>query len=480
MSNERQATVLPSRLNRAGGNGVRRAPRSRCPGAVAWVGLAVAAMLAAGCGSTVHAASRNATLRSRLLSVADLPAAWSVAPVTSTKGLHQVATSPCGAALLAVLSPPRPPKSSVGATYGTASLFVEGAAVPALQDTLASGAQARKAWQRFDAALTSCRTATFVLKGTKVQASGNPFALARLGRRSSAYAWAFRQAGSSIGDDVDLILFQTANSYGYLSYSDVGPPPLSTLLAFARAAVAKATNGSAVPVPDTVSIASAPVQTVHTTLGTVAYRAIGNGPALVMINGYSGTMETWDRLLVDALAQHHRVVIFDNAGIGRTQSLPAVLTIDAMANQTAALIDALHLGRPAVLGWSMGTTIAQALAVLHPSEVRALVLCAPYPGNGAVVLPPARSWTRATTRPPCSPSTRPARSSDTAWRSRATRRRHRPPTPPMPPSSTRSTSGGPGATRPAGWSQRSEPPPSSPTAPLTGSTRSPTATYSLA
>jgi pimeloyl-ACP methyl ester carboxylesterase len=127
---------------------------------------------------------------------------------------------------------------------------------------------------------------------------------------------------------------------------------------------------------------------VHTALGTVAYRAIGTGPALVMVNGWSGTMEGWDPGFVDALAQHHRVVTFDNAGIGRTQALPAPLTIDAMADQTAALIEALHLGRPDVLAWSMGTAIAQALAVLHPSEVGALVLCAPYPGNGAVVLPP--------------------------------------------------------------------------------------------
>jgi pimeloyl-ACP methyl ester carboxylesterase len=235
-----------------------------------------------------------------------------------------------------------------------------------------------------------CRRVPFVLNGTKVAASRTPLTLARLGRGSSASAWRFREAGSQVGEDVDLILFQAADADGYLSYSDVGPPPASTLVAFARAAVAKAANGSTAPIPDTVSIASTPVQTVHTALGTVAYRAIGNGPALLLINGFSATMEDWDRLLVDALAQHHRVVIFDSAGIGRTQSLAAPLTIDAMADQTAALIDALHLGRPAVLGWSMGTTIAQALAVLHPSDVRALVLCAPYPGNGAVVLPPRK------------------------------------------------------------------------------------------
>jgi pimeloyl-ACP methyl ester carboxylesterase len=79
--------------------------------------------------------------------------------------------------------------------------------------------------------------------------------------------------------------------------------------------------------------------------------------------------------------------MFDNSGVGRTQQLPAPLTIDAMADQTSALIDTLGLGRPDVLGWSMGGMIAQALAVLHPAQVRRLVLCATYPGTGAAVVP---------------------------------------------------------------------------------------------
>jgi pimeloyl-ACP methyl ester carboxylesterase len=63
------------------------------------------------------------------------------------------------------------------------------------------------------------------------------------------------------------------------------------------------------------------------------------------------------------------------------------LTIDAMADQTSALIDTLGLSRPDVLGWPMGGMIAQALAVLHPAQVRRLVLCATYPGTGPVAAP---------------------------------------------------------------------------------------------
>jgi pimeloyl-ACP methyl ester carboxylesterase len=108
---------------------------------------------------------------------------------------------------------------------------------------------------------------------------------------------------------------------------------------------------------------------------------------LVLIMGYAGTMEVWDPRLVDDLAKHFRVVMLDNAGVGSTQALPAPLRIDAMADQTSALISAPGLGRPNVLGWSMGGMIAEALAVRHPSQVRRLVLCATFPGTGKVVRP---------------------------------------------------------------------------------------------
>jgi len=110
--------------------------------------------------------------------------------------------------------------------------------------------------------------------------------------------------------------------------------------------------------------------------------------------GYGWTMEGWDPRLVHALARHNRVVMFDNSGVGRTQELPPPLTIEAMADQTSALIDTLGLRRPDVLGWSMGGMIAQALAILHPAQVRRLVLCATYPGTGAAV-PPSQAALQA-------------------------------------------------------------------------------------
>jgi pimeloyl-ACP methyl ester carboxylesterase len=141
--------------------------------------------------------------------------------------------------------------------------------------------------------------------------------------------------------------------------------------------------------PGTASVVSAPVRTAHTSLGAVRYRVVGSGPPLVLIMGYGEPMEDWDPLLVHALARHNRVVMFDNSGVGQTQQLPPPYSIDAMADQASALIDTLGLGRPDVLGWSMGGMIAQALAVLHPAQVRRLILCATNPGNGQAVVPSA-------------------------------------------------------------------------------------------
>jgi pimeloyl-ACP methyl ester carboxylesterase len=156
-------------------------------------------------------------------------------------------------------------------------------------------------------------------------------------------------------------------------------------IALSACASAPVTAGLPIRQAGTPSVMSSPVRVAHTSLGTVGYRIVGSGPPLVMIMGYAATMEYWDPRFVDALARHYRVVIFDNAGIGATQQLPGPLTIDAMARQTGALIDTLRLSRPAVLGWSMGGMIAQALAVLDPSQVRRLVLCGTFPGTGAVV-----------------------------------------------------------------------------------------------
>lgn len=149
-----------------------------------------------------------------------------------------------------------------------------------------------------------------------------------------------------------------------------------------------------------VNVLAAPTKTVVTSSGRVGYREVGAGSPLLLVMGLGGSINDWAPGFVDALAAGHEVVVFDNAGVGETAKLPAPLTISQMANETSALISALHLGKPAVLGWSMGGMVAQALAVLHPSQVSKLVLAATQAGTGkAVPIPPAAAVKAASANP---------------------------------------------------------------------------------
>jgi pimeloyl-ACP methyl ester carboxylesterase len=138
-----------------------------------------------------------------------------------------------------------------------------------------------------------------------------------------------------------------------------------------------------------LDVIDAPVKVADTAAGPVGYRQVGAGSPLLLITGFGASMDSWQPAFVATLAADHRVVVFDNAGVGQTGALPAPVSISAMANQTSALISTLRLGRVAVLGWSMGGMIAQALAVLHPAQVSRLVLAATQPGTGHALPVPA-------------------------------------------------------------------------------------------
>jgi pimeloyl-ACP methyl ester carboxylesterase len=159
------------------------------------------------------------------------------------------------------------------------------------------------------------------------------------------------------------------------------------------AALAAALLLETAPAPAPPDITAAPTQIAHTALGAIGYREVGHGPALLMITGFSASMDDWAPYFVDALAEHFRVVVFDNAGIGRTAAVAAPPSVPKMAAQTSALISTLRLGQCDVLGWSMGGLIAQSLAVSDPRQVHALVLAATQPGTGKAAPVPSAAQT---------------------------------------------------------------------------------------
>jgi pimeloyl-ACP methyl ester carboxylesterase len=117
-----------------------------------------------------------------------------------------------------------------------------------------------------------------------------------------------------------------------------------------------------------------------------AWRAVGSGPRLVLVNGYGGTAADWDPTFLGALAERFEVICPDNRGMGDSElGDPAELTVAAMAADVEALMDALEIDAAAVCGWSMGGYVVQRLAETAPPRVSALALIATHPGGPGYV-----------------------------------------------------------------------------------------------
>jgi pimeloyl-ACP methyl ester carboxylesterase len=114
-----------------------------------------------------------------------------------------------------------------------------------------------------------------------------------------------------------------------------------------------------------------------------AYRDAGDGGVpLVLLQHFRGNLDNWDPALIDALASDRRVVTFDNAGVGgSTGTTPN--TIEQMARDAVAFITALGLGQVDILGFSIGSFIAQEIALTRPALVRRLVLASAAPRGAA-------------------------------------------------------------------------------------------------
>ena len=114
-----------------------------------------------------------------------------------------------------------------------------------------------------------------------------------------------------------------------------------------------------------------------------AYRELGDGPVpLVLLQHFRGNLDYWDPALIDALASSRRVVTFDNAGVGgSTGTTPS--TIEQMAHDVIAFLAAMELDEVDVLGFSIGSFVAQEMALIRPALVRNLVLASSAPKGAA-------------------------------------------------------------------------------------------------
>jgi pimeloyl-ACP methyl ester carboxylesterase len=138
------------------------------------------------------------------------------------------------------------------------------------------------------------------------------------------------------------------------------------------------------PPKSVVKAATAETQYVEADGVRFAYRRFGVtsvAPPIVFLQRFRGTMDDWDPLFIDEIANEREIILFDNAGVGLSSGEvpPSNWKI---AEYAAAFINELKIGQVDLHGWSMGGYAAQALALEHPEMVRRLVLSGTGPGGG--------------------------------------------------------------------------------------------------
>jgi len=127
----------------------------------------------------------------------------------------------------------------------------------------------------------------------------------------------------------------------------------------------------------------APTRMVSAAGADFAYRELGpdTGVPVILLTHLAAVLDNWDPRVVDGIAARHRVIAFDNRGVGAsTGSTPA--TIEAMAADAVAFIRALRFDRVDLLGFSMGGMVAQVIAHDEPHLVRKLILAGTGPAGG--------------------------------------------------------------------------------------------------
>jgi len=114
-----------------------------------------------------------------------------------------------------------------------------------------------------------------------------------------------------------------------------------------------------------------------------AYRETGSGAVpLVLLIHFRGNFDSWDPALIDALASNRQVVAFDNAGVGGSGGATP-RTVAEMARDAIAFLDAMNIDRADILGFSLGSFVAQEIALIRPDVVRRLVLASSAPQGAA-------------------------------------------------------------------------------------------------
>jgi pimeloyl-ACP methyl ester carboxylesterase len=110
---------------------------------------------------------------------------------------------------------------------------------------------------------------------------------------------------------------------------------------------------------------------------TLNYETSGDGEPLLLIMGTSGAIPLWGEM-VARLSQTHRVIAFDNRGLGGSDRGTGPISVASLAEDASALLEALEIPKAHAMGWSLGSAIVQELALAHPDQVASALLYATW------------------------------------------------------------------------------------------------------
>jgi pimeloyl-ACP methyl ester carboxylesterase len=131
------------------------------------------------------------------------------------------------------------------------------------------------------------------------------------------------------------------------------------------------------------SYKNAPTKSVSIGGTRFVYRELGidSGVPVIFVNHLAANLDNWDPRVVDGIAAKHRVITFDNRGVGASEGKTPD-TVEAMARDAVAFIRALGFDRVDLLGFSLGGMVSQVIAELEPSLVRKIILAGTGPAGG--------------------------------------------------------------------------------------------------
>ena len=134
------------------------------------------------------------------------------------------------------------------------------------------------------------------------------------------------------------------------------------------------TNQTIAENEDLLNIQDIQAKKVHVGDINIAYKMFGKGDPILLFNGASDGMDAWDSSFPRILSSNHTVIAFDSRGLGNTTTGSKPYTYQQLANDSADLLDALKIPKADVLGYSLGSYIAEQLAIMYPDKVNSLVL----------------------------------------------------------------------------------------------------------